>query len=112
MSSAVEVKLEGQFKSTKEGVAERITLDEMGHKQEKTTVISDNTTAVGIANRTLKHKRSKAMDMTFQWTRNREAQGQFKFIWRQGSKNIVNYPAKHHPEKTSQGNEANHSKLS
>ena len=81
MSSAAETELGRQFNNTKEGVAKHITLEEMGHNQGKTPVISDNTTTVGIANKILKHKRSKAIDMKFYWTRDREAQEQFKFIW-------------------------------
>ena len=37
----------------------------MRHLQGKTTIISDNSTAVGITNKTVKHKRSKAMVMKF-----------------------------------------------
>ena len=82
MSSAEETELGGQFNNAKEGVAECITLEEMNHKQGNTPVISDNNTAVGIANKTIKHKRSKAMDMKFYWTRDKDDQEQLKFIWR------------------------------
>ena len=63
----------GIFNNAKEGIAERIKLEEMGHPQDKTTIISDNATAIGITNKTIKHKRSKAMDMRYYWVRDREA---------------------------------------
>ena len=65
MSSVAEAELGAIFHNTKEGVSERVTLEEMGHPQGKTNIISDNATAIGIANKTVKHKRSKAMAMRF-----------------------------------------------
>ena len=99
MSSAAESELGAIFHNAKEGVAERITLEEMGHPQGKTTIVSDNATAIGITNRTVKHKRSKAMAMRFYWVRDREAQGQFRFIWAPGKNNKADYFTKHHPAK-------------
>ena len=37
------------------------------------------------------------MDMRFHWLRDREAQGQFKFIWKPGKTNLADYFTKHHP---------------
>ena len=96
MSSAAESKLGAIFYNAKEGVAEKITLEEMGHPQGKTTIVSDNATAIGITNKTVKHKRSKAMAMRFYWVRDREAQGQFRFIWAPGVYNKADYFTKHH----------------
>ena len=98
MSSAVEAELGAIFHNTKEGVAERITLEEMGHPQGKTTLFTDNATAVGITNKTVKHKRSKAMAMRFYQIKDREAQGQFKVKWTPGNNNHkVDYFTKVHP---------------
>ena len=97
MSSAAESELGAFFLNAKEGVAERITLEEMGHLQGKTNIISDNATAIGITNKTVKHKRSKAMSMRFYWVRDREAQGQYKFTWAPGKDNKGDYFTKHHP---------------
>ena len=85
------------FNNAKEGLVERVTLEELGHPQGKTKVICDNSTAVGITNRSIKHKRSKAMDMRYYWCRDREAQNQFRFIWLPGKFNIGDYYTKHHP---------------
>ena len=98
MSSAAESELGAIFHNAKEGVAERITLEEMGHPQGKTTIISGNATAIGITNKIVKHKRSKAMSMNFYWVRDREAQGQFKFKWGPGNDNdLAVYFTKNHP---------------
>ena len=39
---------------------------------------------------------SKAMDMHFWWSKNREQQGQFFFHWRNGKENRGDYFTKHH----------------
>ena len=65
MSSVAEAELGAIFHNAREGVSERITLEEMGHPQGATNIISDNAIAIGIANKTVKHKRSKAMEMKF-----------------------------------------------
>ena len=56
----------------------RNILDELGHPQPATpTIVTDNSTASGIANDTVCQKRSKAMDMCFYWVRDWVCQGQF-----------------------------------
>lgn len=100
MSSVAEAELGEIFHNAKEGVSERITMEEMGHPQGNTNIISDNTTAIGIANKKVKHKRTKAMAMKFYWVQDREAQGQFKFFWRPGYDNEkADYFTKDHPAK-------------
>ena len=39
------------------------TLNDLGHPQPPTTLVADNSTASGIANDTVKQRRSKAVDM-------------------------------------------------
>jgi hypothetical protein len=46
-------------------------LEELGHPQPPTAIQTDNECANGIANDTVKQRRSKAMDMRFYWIRNR-----------------------------------------
>jgi hypothetical protein len=65
LSSAAETELGGLFYNGKEAVPERITLEELGHQQPPTPMVTDNSTASGIANDCVKQKRSKAMDMRF-----------------------------------------------
>ena len=50
MSSVVEAELGAMFHCAKEGSAIQTMLEELGHKQNKTTVICDNSKDVGIAN--------------------------------------------------------------
>jgi hypothetical protein len=99
LSSAAEAELGGLFHNGKEAVPERITLEELGHPQPATPMVTDNSTATGIANDSMKQKRSKAMDMRFYWIRDRVRQGQFIVYWKRGTTNQADYFTKHHPAK-------------
>ena len=62
-----------------------------------TPIQTDNSTAEGIANDTVKAKRSKAMDMRFYWIKDRVHQGQFRIHWKPGADNKADCHTKHHP---------------
>jgi hypothetical protein len=47
----------------------RTILADLGYPQPPTTILCDNTTAIGLANDNIKMKRSKAIDMRFHWIR-------------------------------------------
>jgi hypothetical protein len=96
MSSAAEAEIGALFLNAKEGTVIRTTLTEMGHPQPATPLETDNSTACGIMNRTVKQVRSKAIDMRFYWVRDRVAQGHFRIYWAPGSTNIADYFTKHH----------------
>ena len=96
MSSAAEAEVGAMFINAREAVPCRKTLEEMGHKQPRTPMQIDNSTAVGVANKNIQPRRTKAMDMRFHWLRDREAQKQFKFYWRPGKLNLADYWTKHH----------------
>jgi hypothetical protein len=81
LSSAAEAELAGLFHNCKEACAIRTTLEEMGYPQPPTPVVTDNSTAAGIANDTVKQRRSKAIDMRFYWVRDRVQNGQFVIYW-------------------------------
>lgn len=103
VSSAAEAELAGVFYNAKETIAIRTMLEEMGHKQPPTPIITDNSTAAGIANDTVKQKQSKAMDMRFYWSRDKVKQGVITVTWRKGELNRADYfskdhAAKHHQE--------------
>ena len=53
--------------------------------------MGDNDCAVGLANNTLKIKRSKSIDMRFHWLRDRIRQGQFEYQWRKGANNLADF---------------------
>ena len=98
VASAAEAEVGGLFRNGQEASVIRNTLDEMGWKQHGPTPIqTDNSTAEGIANNTVKIKRSKAMDMRFYWIRDRVRQGQFRVHWKPGAVNYADYHTKHHP---------------
>jgi hypothetical protein len=88
----------GLFHNAKEASALRTVLMEMGHEQPPTPLVTDNVTAAGIANDTVKQKQSKAMDMRFYWLRDRGPDGQKQFViyWRKGITNLADYFTKGH----------------
>jgi hypothetical protein len=61
LSSAAEAELGALFHNGKEACPLRIALTEMGNAQPATPIVTDNSTANGIANETVKQKRSKPM---------------------------------------------------
>eukprot|EP00536_Pseudo-nitzschia_multiseries_P006489 jgi/Psemu1/15436/gm1.15436_g len=75
----------------------RQCLIELGHPQLATPLKTDNNTAEGILNGTIKQKRSKAIDMQYYWLKDRAQQGQFNIFWQPGKHNLADYPTKHHP---------------
>jgi hypothetical protein len=97
MASAAEAEVAAMFVNAQEAVPIRVTLEEMGHPQPPTPLQADNTTAIGFATKTIKQKRSKAMDMRFYWIQDRVRQGQFLVYWRPGRENKGDYHTKHHP---------------
>ena len=73
------------------------TLGEMGHPQNATPIIVDNSTCFGFANDTIKQKRSKTIDMKHYWLQDRTKLGQLFVIWSPGDVNEADYVTKHHP---------------
>jgi hypothetical protein len=96
MSSAAEAKVAGLFMIVEELFPMRTTLEELGHPQPATPMQTNNSTACGIANKIVKQRRSKAIDMRFYWLQDRIKQGQFHIYWAPGSINLGDYYTKHH----------------
>jgi hypothetical protein len=69
MASATEAELGAVFHNARDYVPLRIALEEMGHPQAATPIQTDNACAAGVANETVKQRRSKAIDMRFYWIR-------------------------------------------
>jgi hypothetical protein len=67
VSSAAEAKLGALFHNSKEACPLRIALDKLSHPQSPTALITDNSTASGIANDIVKQRQSKAINMRFYW---------------------------------------------
>jgi hypothetical protein len=96
MASAAEAELGALFYNAKDGAMLRVILEELGHPQGATPLQTDNSCASGIANDTVKQRRSKAIDMRFYWIKDRVRKGEFLVFWRAGSKNDADYFTKHH----------------
>ena len=62
----------------------------------RTRIRTDNATAKGFVNNTIKPKRSKTFDRQFWWLKDREEQKHFEIVWEAGIYNLADYPTKHH----------------
>jgi hypothetical protein len=97
MQSAAEAECGGLYMNAKEVVPMRITLEELYHPQPATPIRTDNSTADGIMNKTVKQKQSKPMDMRFYWLQDRVEQGQFRIFGATGKINLADYQSKVQP---------------
>ena len=97
-NSATEAEIGAIYINASHGVIIRNTLQELGHVQPPTgtPIITDNETALGFLNNTMKKQRSRVIDMRFHWTIDRVAQQQFDIIWEPGITNLADYYTKHH----------------
>jgi hypothetical protein len=96
MSSAAKADLGALYVIASEAVPMHQLLAEMGHKQPKTPIQTDNTTACGVVNNNIQPRCTKAMDMSFHWLRCCDSQGQFRYYWGPGINNRADYWTKHH----------------
>jgi hypothetical protein len=94
---AAEAELGTLFHNGKEACSIRTTLEETGHPQPATITETDKSAATGVANDSIRQKRSKAVDMRFHWTRDRMQQGQFHVAWCKGTFNKADCFSKHCP---------------
>jgi hypothetical protein len=97
VSSAAEAETHGVFHNAKIGVNIRHILNEMGHSQPPTPIMTDNSTTAGFSNKNIQLKKSKYWDMNLHWLRDRERTQQFNIKWEKGSKNKADYHTKYHP---------------
>jgi hypothetical protein len=77
VASAAESEVGACFKNAQSDLQLRFPLIELVHKQPAKPFRTDNSTAFGILNETIKQKRSKAMDMRYHWLTDRVRQKQF-----------------------------------
>jgi hypothetical protein len=96
MASAAEAEVGALFLNGQEATILRTTLQDLSHPQPATHVKTDNLTAAGIANNSIKQCRSRAMDMHFYWIQDWVLQGQFIVYWKPGTNNMGDYYTKHH----------------
>ena len=96
MASAAEAEIRSLYMNAREAIPLRICLNNLGHKQPPTPLITDNITACGIIRGTMKQKMMKAIDMRFNWLKDCVEQKQFNIILEPGTQNLANYYAKFH----------------
>jgi hypothetical protein len=77
MASATEAEVAALFIAACKIAPHRETLIDMGWPQPQSPIQTDNSTAVGVANKTIVPKQSKMMDMRLWWLRCRGSQKQF-----------------------------------
>jgi hypothetical protein len=92
------------FHNAQSGTPLRVTLSKVGHTQPPTSLRTDSSTAFIILNETIKHKRSKAMDMLYHWLPDRVRQKQFDIYCRPGRENLGDYHTKNHSAQQHQAN--------
>lgn len=95
MASAMESEIAAIFLNAREALPLRVLLEELGHRQDATEIVTDNSTAHGMINKTMTPRRSKSIDMRFHWLKCREAQQQFRILWAPGATNLADYFTKH-----------------
>ncbi len=78
----------------KQAVPIRHTLHALGYHQGTTTLICDNSCATGLANDSVKQRRSKCIDVQYHWIRDQVGLKTFRVIWRKGSSNLADYLTK------------------
>eukprot|EP00957_Ditylum_brightwellii_P171940 13090567-Ditylum_brightwellii.AAC.1 len=81
MASSAEAELGALFINAKKVEELQTVLEEMGHVQPPTPIMTDNSTACGTINGTVKQCRTHAIDMRFYWVRNCCAQHHFTVYW-------------------------------
>ena len=91
LASAAEAELSAMFENVMMGIIIRATLQDIGHVQPPTPVRTENSTALGIINDTIKQVKSRTMDMRFHLVRDRMLQGQFYIYWDKGGNNSGDY---------------------
>jgi hypothetical protein len=97
VSSATEAEYAALFLVGREATSASHTLIDLGHPQQATLIICDNKCAVGIANRAVKQKRSKSINMRYHWIRDQVELDTFIIEWQPGAVNLADYFTKNHP---------------
>jgi hypothetical protein len=97
VSSATEAEYAALFLVGREATGASQTLIDLGHPQTATLIICYNKCAVGIANRTVKQKRFKSINMRYHWIRDKVDLDEFVIEWEPGATNLADYFTKNHP---------------
>ena len=95
-SSSAEAEIGGLFHNGTTACPIIIILNALGHQQQPVPLKTDNSTGAKFANRNIKHRLTKHMDMRYHWIQCRTDQGLFIVYWAPGSENLADYFTKHH----------------
>jgi hypothetical protein len=91
VSSACEGEYGAAYMVARNAVWIRAIARALGHPQPPTTILVDNTCAIGLANDTIKTARTKAIDVRFHWLRDRVRQEQFRVVWVPSGANLADF---------------------
>ena len=95
-----ETEYAGVFANGQIAVDERRALTSLGYPQPPTTIYCDNECAVGLADETVRAKKSKSIDMRFDWIRDRVKQCQLIVTFLPGVLNLADFFTKSLPVQT------------
>ncbi len=96
VASATKAQLGSLFHNCQIGIIFWSILEDLGHPQPRIPVHCDNTTAVRIANSTVKRQQSRSMEMRFMWISSKVAQEMYALAWHPGQGNLTDYQSKNH----------------
>jgi hypothetical protein len=94
--STAEAKLGALFLNCKPATIFCLTLEEMGYPQPPTPINCDNSTAIGIANNTVKRRQSRSMEIQFFWVADAVSQKKFDIEYFPGKESLADYQSKNH----------------
>jgi hypothetical protein len=97
MALAEEAELGTLLANYNAAVEIQMALEEMGHKQQTTAVMTGNSTAAGFVNHTFKKCKTRAIDMRCYWIKDRKQHRQLLIYWMPGTVNLGDYHNTHHP---------------
>jgi len=97
VSSSTEAEIAGTFHNGKICSDLCTRLDEANHPQiGPTPVKTDNENSERFANKNVKRRLTKHMDMRYHWVQDRTDQGEITVYWAPGAENLADYFTKHH----------------
>ena len=99
VSSSAEAETAGLFHNAQIALPIRYMLTQIGHKQPRTPVKTDNEMSNNFIHNNIAQRRSKSWDMRFYWLRDKENQKMFDFYWDKSENNLGDYHTKHHTAK-------------
>ena len=91
VASAAEAEYGSTFTVGQRAEWARTILAAVGHPQPPTLIYTDNECALGLANDTVKIRRTKTIDLRYHWVRDRVRQGHFTVRWLPGANILADF---------------------